>query len=750
MKRIIAGAVVAAVGLAVLASAAAVGAAEPEVLFDLKTDKRIEDIYLIGENEDHILVTNEKRVWVYDANSGAEVWNTEVPGHTGMKLIWGNRYYIASMKEAMVCYEVATGKKVWEADMPYKMKDFSQSYTFDSGFILNFGEVLVGFDPNSGQVKWTSEKLDWNGKFIKEGLPVIYEINRSYGDRLLVLGDKVTQLLDAATGQLLGTTEIKLNHKNAESVQYIGDYAAFVFGKKMTRAMDLRDGREMWATDEEIDARRGVITLEHGGANYAVFVSKKGLVLFNLDKGEQVWQTEEESALRVEDLNLYDDGTLVCVGIKNYHTPNNDFGNRGGYTMAMALDFATGKVKYKELLAYATEPTLEFTIPLVGITIQMRQSIARVDWDYTDGVLVYCYGNQGKSIGTYGDKWKEDGGEGLVLFDPKTGKVKWRTDLVMWKPLNDALGKANDLYGKYTQVGAGPYDELGQVPDYIVDGGFAYLNANNTIVKVDLSTGQTVWEGPEMGFVSHFHLADGRLFGEIGYSRWTYETKEKKAEDKIYRSKENGYFVLDAATGQELWKVEKVKVPVDLFLHEYLPAVGLVLVCDGQQLQAIDVKKGGVAWQVDVKKLTGELTAKEGVAFIMTSKSSSYSPGLYSYTISTETTWDIQWAHGAFLADDAVLLISKEGPAMIGLDGKVKWQTEWDWKPDKVQLVPTVARQGLLYQYKKTMLYISLADGSTIWESKEKEAKDTDIFLDGSGTRIFIVEKKKNISAYKL
>ena len=478
-------------------------------------------------------------------------------------------------------------------------------------------------------------------------------------------------------------------------------------------------------------------------------MSKKGLVLFNLDKGEGVWQTDEESALRVEDLRLYDDGMLLCVGIKNYHTPKNDFGNRGGYTMAMALDFATGEVMYKELLAYATEPTLEFTIPIIGVTIQMRQSIANVDWEYPDGVLVYCYGNVGKTIGTYGEKWKTDGGEGLVLFDRRTGQVKWRTDLVMWKALNDALGKANDLHGKYTQVGAGPFDELGQVPDYIVDGGYAYLNANNTIVKVDLGTGETVWGGPELGFVSHFQLDQGRIFGESGYSRWDYTTKEQKGKDKVFQSKENGYFVLDAATGKEVWTAAKLKVPIDLFLHEYVADAGLVLVCDGQMLQAIDVRKGGIAWEIELKKLTGELTAEEGVVFIVTSKESHFSSGVSSYRMTTTTSWQVEWAHGAFLADDAVLVISKKGTAMVGLDGQVQWQAEWDWKRDKVQLVPTLARRGLLYQYKKKLMYISLADGSTIWESKEREAKDTDIFLDEGGSRIFIVEKK-NIAAYKL
>ncbi|MFH2052214.1 MAG: PQQ-binding-like beta-propeller repeat protein, partial [bacterium] len=675
MERRSLGEVLAALGVVSLIAAAALAAPEPQVLFDLKADKRIEDIRLVGPNEEYVLITNEENVWVYDSSTGKERWTDKVPGHTGMKLVWNNRYYIASMKKGMRCYEVASGKLVWEADMPYDMKKYSQYFSFDSGFVLNFGDILVGFDPNTGKVKWTSDKLDWNDDYIKDGVPVIYEYDRPFGTRFVVLGNKVTQVVDAATGQVLGTSQVKYNSKNTEPVTNIGDYAVFLFGKKMTTAMDLRTGRELWSADEEIDARRGLITVAQGGTNYAVFVSRKSLALFNLDKGEKLWETDEETALRVESLHVYDDGTLVCVGIKNYHTPGNQFGNRGGYTMAMALDFATGQLKYRELLAYSTEPTLEFTIPLIGFTIQIRQTIAKVDWDRGDGALVYVWGQEGKRIGQYGDKWKDDGGEGLVLFDPRTGKVKWRTDLVVGKTYLDVLRQARDLPKSESQDGPGSYDDAGQDPGYVVDGGYAYLNANNTIVKVDLGTGQTVWQGPEIGFASHFQVDNGRVFGEIGYSRWEWRGKggKNEAEDVIHQSKNNGYFVLDAATGKEVWMVQKLKAPIDLFLHEYLPGAGIVLVCDGLVLQAIDLKKGGYAWEMDLKKgPTGEITASEGVAYILTAVERSTSYGLYTRTTTTTKTYDIQWAHGVYgLADGALLVMAKKGLAVVGIDGKV-------------------------------------------------------------------------------
>ena len=153
--------------------------------------------------------------------------------------------------------------------------------------------------------------------------------------------------------------------------------------------------------------------------------------------------------------------------------------------------------------------------------------------------------------------------------------------------------------------------------------------------------------------------------------------------------------------------------------------------CDGLNLRCLDLNKGSYAWEIDLKKgLTGEVGANEGVVFVLTAVSKHTSYGIYKRTITTTKSYDISMEHGVFgLPDGELLVIAKKGPAVIGLDGKVKWQTEWEWKRDKINFVPHVTDRGLIYQYKKKMSYISLTDGSVIWEAKEKAAKDTDIFL---------------------
>ena len=94
-------------------------------------------------------------------------------------------------------------------------------------------------------------------------------------------------------------------------------------------------------------------------------------------------------------------------------------------------------------------------------------------------------------------------------------------------------------------------------------------------------------------------------------------------------------------------------------------------------------------------------------------------------------------------------MIAEKGPALVGQDGKITWKSEWKWNGKKVNFVPTVTPRGIVYQYKKNLQYISIKDGSVIWESKEKNASGADIFFSKNYDKIFIVEKK-NITCYKL
>ena len=102
------------VGLA-LSAGSALAQTEPEVLFDVKTDKQVKDIYLIGENEEHILLTNKARIFVHDSTTGEKIWDIEVPNYTddGLDLIWNDKQFIVSTKSGKLDIN---GKLLWEID----------------------------------------------------------------------------------------------------------------------------------------------------------------------------------------------------------------------------------------------------------------------------------------------------------------------------------------------------------------------------------------------------------------------------------------------------------------------------------------------------------------------------------------------------------------------------------------------------------------------------------------------------------
>jgi outer membrane protein assembly factor BamB len=737
-----------------LVNSGALSGNPPPVLFDVKTEKPVSQIYFVGENQDYILVTNRANIFVYNSQTGKLIWEDKVKGFTdeGLELIWNQTHYIVSYKQGMRCYELATGRVLWETTTPLKMKEYSTYFNFRTGFILNFGNKLMGFDPNNGQVKWSSESLDWNSDLAEENISNIYGYSRETGDRLLVLGKKVTQLLDAASGKILGTVEIDYNKKNKEPVGEIGKSAIALFGKKETKSLDLRSGKLMWAMEEQVDARRGYVIFDYQGKNYAVFALKKALMLFDLEQGVKVWETGEDYAMELEKVYLYPDGTLMAVGIQNvsYKMLKAGDKNHGCYTKAFGFDFLTGKVKYETIIGYSTQATIYATIPLINITIGYRNSVCQVEPEAAGGALFYYFGNEGMKIDKIGVKWDKPGNEGLTLMDPSTGQVKWRTDLVLWANWDKDLRKAVALKPGATLTN--PSIDLFETPPLVYEGNYAYLNGNNRLVKIDLTSGKTVWESPQYGLISHFHISDGRIYGEMGYSKWLewYDVNKLEAKDEIRRSSNNGYFILNEADGKEVWKTDKLKTPIDLFLHHYVEG-GKLALCDGDFLRMLNLSSGKYDWQIDLKKeLTGPISGEKGIVFVLTGVSRSTSYGYDSYTVTTTKTYDISMEHGVFPQPNGdLLVIAEKGPALVGLDGKVKWEKEWDWKPTKINFTPTITENGIIYQYKKMMYYISLKDGSIIWESKERSATDCDIFLDKDKKRIFIVEPK-NITAYKL
>jgi len=338
-----------------------------------------------------------------------------------------------------------------------------------------------------------------------------------------------------------------------------------------------------------------------------------------------------------------------------------------------------------------------------------------------------------------------------VLLDPKSGEVVWRTNYQMYDIWLKSLGQA----GAATAWWPGMMMIEDTAPAPVVVGDQMYSAANKGVVKTDLTTGKTLWESPDYGgLVTNLSVADGKVFGSIGYNSWSYGAKIKKYAGKkntdiIHATKRTGFFLLDAETGEQAWVIDKAKLAPDLHLLHYAADQNVLYLSDGQVLRGVDVAAAKTAFEIDMKKgLTGEVSAAKGVIWIETDVSVHYSFFANGWSVTTTTSYETTMEHGfRLLEDDSILVLAEDGPARVMPDGSIKWQSEWDWKIGAINFKPSVTNDGLIYQYKKQLTYFSLDDGSILWQSKEK--KNADFVITNKKDKIFIIEAK-NIACYKI
>ncbi len=740
---------------------AVAGDPEPEVVFSVAS-KKIEHVYLIGENDKLTLVRSEDYVWVYETDSGKKLWDKELEEPVyGNEEVQDGLYTYTTKKDKMFAYDLMTGELKWQKELEYKIKDYYDRIDFEGIFVLEFKKVWAGYNANTGEKIWEIEAPDLWDKYIEAGVPTIHYWDYDIGGRILAIGKKQSILIDVTNGQILGAYDIKFSDKNNTPTGNISKIGIALFGKNQTMAFNLQTGAVMWNIEEELDPGEELDPLEYKGKHYILLGLKKTLRLFDLDEGKEVWQTGEEFVIWPSDVMAYDNGILVVIGVKNHNPMREEtwnWGPGGSHVLAYGMDFLTGEIKYTTRLAYYTTPGVYFKIPLVGLEVKNRYDVTEVYWDCPYGVLIYTYGLMGRKIqDETGIKvqWKEPGGEGFILMDPMTGDVKWRTnDWVLWENWNEYIPKANwrkpvpastaSLFQWYT-------------PEPIFDGwDYVYQNANNRMIKLDLKTGKNVWESPEYGLMTATRIDNGRIFGEIGIGDWwpTHDAGRMESNDNHTMTKEIGYFILDEATGQQIWMEEpkKKQLPFNVMQEVYFRNAGKILGLDGETIRMLDIKNGDYVWTKELKKLVGPISAKEGVPYILTSSSSVYQGnwGGYShYSVTKEYAPPTMELGIRMLDDNDFLVLGPKKVIKMNIAGDTIWETEWDWNTKKIQYKPVITQRGLLYQYKKWMTYISLEDGSVIWKSKERNAKDTNIFFNSAGDRMFLWDKK-GVDVYKL
>ena len=711
---------------------------EPATLFSLKAKKPIESLNLIGDKGDLVFLSNRAHIYVYNGDTGKEVWEATVPKYApdGLELIWNDKYYIASTRKGMICYDLSNGNVVWQTKTAVKMKHFIEYYNFATAFVLRFRDQLMGFDPNTGEVKWTIESEFVPSEALeKAGQSNIWSFDSPFGGRLLLLEDEAATLYDAATGDLLGSVSTEFTKKNLEPVTTIGDTAAILFFKDGTASMGLRDGAVLWQIHDEVDPKHGyIIVKDSQGTPYAAFGFKNSFAVLNMQTGQKLWETSEDLSLMPKEIELLNDSTLYAVGIYRKFSALPPYRQGGTVLEAAAFDLQTGQLKWGP-----ARLVLSITVA-VDIFGKHDEPVGfQGPWDYHGDLVYYVYANSSREMSD--EKLKTEGGEGLLCLDPVTGEIKWRTDYTIYDTWADEFNRMG-----FDFTAPNGMEDAGLVPAPVLVDSVAYISTGKRVAKIDLNSGQTLWEGPDYNFIFNFTVADGRVFGPIGMADWHFDAnaKKQKGTDVIRQTRRGGFYVLNAQNGEEMYSYEAKNSPLTLHYFDYVPEMNQVYLCDGDNLEAVNVDTGGVAWEMEMdKKLAGPISARDGVVFILTNVSSSNWYGGGGWNITTTKSFDVSMANGIHkMADNSLLIIGPRAIARVGADGNILFRAPWAWRRNKIQLAPTFTPKGILYQYKNALQLISTEDGSVIWQTKSGRASKVDIRLDPSQSKLFFIGKK--------
>jgi len=720
-------------------------APEPEIAFEFQEKDRVETVNLIGENSRYAVITNKSKIFVYDSENGEKLWEAAVDDFSSnaLEIVWDNKYFITSRKKGMICYNILNGEILWRTTTELKMKNFVQYHRFDKLFVLEMRKVFIAIDTENGNILWTFEKDEGFPKLLEIDKDVVYCFEGDYGRRILQLGKKNVTLIDANTGITIASLPMKWSEKTDVHVKGLKNNSIGLFHKDGTLFISLTDGHIITELPNIVDYNFDFKMFHHEEKYYALVNGTETTVLIDFSNGERKWELPDIHGISFKHLRLAEDNTLLVFGSTLYDEKNPDLPNRGRQCYAYALDFETGEPKWGP--TYLGFSKTDYSIWIEKI------------YEHQDGLLIYLYGD--KTYKTSQDPsvlWDMEGGEGLLLLNPTDGKILWTSHFSMYNNWLDGQKGAlvfdsfrqDRRNGKFSELGSPNWDDL--LPEPIFDGNFAYCQGNGGWVKVDISSGELIWQVPDIPFSTNVHLKNGRLFGNVGFTQRSFlAMSDFNTKEEINTTKKIGYFIIDTESGELVYNAEKLKKSLNLQYEYYDESRNVLYLSDGDYFRKMNVNTGEFDWEIRLKKeLTGSISAEEGVA---------YSPSFYRYSesnsgirmsLADEEKFDFSMEHGIQLLDNGnFLVLAQKGPAVLTPDGEIEWTLEWKWDHKNIAFTPKILKNGLLYQYKNKLCNYSLKDGSLLWQSQEIKKADYLFYPDLS--KVMIV-KKKSSSVFKI
>jgi outer membrane protein assembly factor BamB len=779
----------------------------------LKTQVELDNpvkLYRFISDQSVFLCEGEKFA-LYDLKSGKNIYEVKVEDYQekGLLKVIDNKFLISSQKNVN-CYDVSTGQLLWAKEYhDIEQEYFTEVIKVGNSLLLRYGGVLLAVDIANGNELWYQIiKLNphANPNFI-----VLKEQNKI----LAFLEDDKMGLYDFKTGSQLSEGKeyeisSKLKEKSYPWMFILKDkhFGVFLLDGNVS-VLNFTENKEAARTEISYDAdfspilptSMGCLVL---GKNKIVFINgqngqltevpatigdfrtfeimtagnkeillaglKNSILAIDLAEGKILWQTKKDNP----DFEGYAHRYIKTQGNNFIFTYNNTGWSIGTDLYLMSVDALTGKLNYKIPIANCKQAIMGFQRMMAGAVSKSEGTkndvgYDNIGFDYSwfehNNALVFAI------VSPYGMRIPEkrtDGGEGICIVDPETGKILF-ADFLELSEATSSQRKPGDYWVR---------------PPFI-SGNNIILAGDRSIAVWDLNTMKRCWYDQNVLKSSPMDAAvmDDVLYIKFGIRAMNVKLSEEAgglfggvgmSVEEGWSEEPFGFSALRMTDGNLLWSATTNEDPGILsekfsLKDDYDTTAKRLLFADEENLYALQLRKDGGKFDwtykfnenglgnIALKKIyaikefpIGEMNVGYSTIGSSLYRSETSDVGgaefenfqeeisdAFDYLTykSGSTIWGAaaKKCLGFSAKNKNILITANKGIALIdGSTGNTLWKKEWSYDQDNIQFLPRVVEGNLIYCVDGQLTDITLSGGVVRFQVQESKRPH------------FIVSPKKN------
>ncbi len=767
-------------------------------------DEKIEQSEFL-QNDSILFYHSGKYAWTFDTHTGKQRWQLQLNNYEskGVHHLFGTRYYV-SVEESLKCFDLLAGKLLWNITMPkVDQNDFNRIDTVGSIIIFSYNTTQVAVDVEHGKMLWL-RKIDCNTDAVKKSLfyslplhafgKILYvldndkiiivdakngetvfdgkniEVNtdlmekkhqwlyRSIGDSILVFAmNKGAIVINAASNKEIARKEFRID----EEFEIFQPSAAgcFVYGIEKVFHFNFTNGH-VAEISLPVKEMRNAQTYSIAEKNIVMLSALNKMIAFDVADGKVLWESKTEDpnfegfvhrfALNDSAASLMTDSSnILCI----YNRKRSGFSSeKGTYLYLLSMNVFTGAVNYKTKIFLSEEVTgadARTTMQPVSVTSTGKSfGYENLGFEYhasyfNNNILFFCKTNKPMR----NPETREDGGEGFVCIDPKTGQTVFKNYFDICRDMS------NEQWSLLSSL------------EQLRRNAVWYIVGTRRCIAFDIEKGKPVWTlGSEFMRKSQpfdIVLQDSVLFVKFGVKEFRSvldEKKKKMVVEKMYDFDPYGFLAIHKDDGRILWRYETEEDPalrMPLYsIHNYYDSTNKqIYFADKTMLYGLKciADSGKIVWQFDMNKNDiGKLIEDEGYAVTTNRLFVSASDNSSAKFIDEDSSYNRKLRKQLRVLSNGSRLVVFGPDAIASINAKTgakEWLYEWDFTPKSIQMTPQIIDNRIVYCIDRKLKSLDVATGKIIFENKVPE--QVSFFLDLKQTTLYVVFED-GLEAYSL